>query len=61
MMVQWEKHGNKIENHSINAGRMWEKKTKEILERSIDDVWKVKRVSERVASTMLDSWEDLWA
>ena len=38
-----------------------EKKTKEILERSIDDVWKVKRVSESVASTMLDSWEDLWA
>ena len=37
MMVQWEKHGNKIKKHSINAGRMWEK-TKEILERSIDDV-----------------------
>ena len=37
MMVQLEKHGNKIEKHSINAGRMSEE-NKKILERSIDDV-----------------------
>ena len=37
MMVQWEKHGNKSKNIAsmrVECG----KKTKEILERNIDDV-----------------------